>query len=113
MRYIRTKKIVHNVCDTIVKDDKIIKEIVQQVCKKNIYCSMVLNRNGLTLSFPKTRIVDTSDNGFQYITFRDVASVKDTSTYENIKELKVESEIIKKEENNPTQDELFLTLDFN
>ena len=95
MRYIRIQKLVKRVCDEDVSDLKIIAELLRTVKEKELFCSIVLEKNYYINYHPKVRIISVSDKKFAYRCFSNKATMKDETEIEYLKELKVETEIEK------------------
>jgi len=114
MRYIRVKKITQKLCDTIVNEQPAVKEILTQIMARNLYCSMIVEGKSQYCVLDKVRILDVLSDGFKYASFRGNISVKDSCKYESLRELKVESEVMKEVTSvDEPQDDRWSLLDLN
>ena len=109
MRYIRIQKVVKTICNDDVKDLNVIKNLLEQLKNKELFCSITLGSEHQ--NFPKTRIFEIKEQCFGYRSFFDGATIVDYAEYKNIKELKIET-TIEKMTNINDQDSRWNLLDF-
>ena len=96
MRYTRIQKVVKTFCDDSVNDVNIIKQILQTIHDKNLFCSFIFNIDSYTTSsHSKVQVLSVMDDYFSFRSFRGKATMTDSVKYDDLVEIKLETEIPK------------------
>ena len=80
-------------CDENIEDVEIIKKILEKIKEKQIFCSLIFESNFYVRSYPKVRILEVNDNEFGFRSFVNNACMRDSLQYDQLKELRIETEI--------------------
>ena len=95
MKYIRIQKVVKKICDDNVTDLETIQLILQTIKDKQLFCSFVAEINYNIIYCTKARILSLDGDYFHYRAFNNKATVKDRARFDELREVKVETEIEK------------------
>jgi len=82
-------------CDEEVKDILVIKEIFKFINKKQLFCTVVIERDYSIIVYDKIRILEITEHGCKFRSFINKATLVDTFNFDTVKELRLETEIEK------------------
>jgi len=95
MKYIRIQKVVQKFYDDDIDDIETIKAILNSIMDRKLYCSVTVQESYHINYLSKVRILKVCDASFDFRVFQEWVTLKDSARYEDLKELKVETEIDK------------------
>jgi len=92
MKYTRIQRVVRKIYDDNISDIDTIKSILEGIKKKQLFCSLTIDVDFQIVFHKKVRILEINEQSFKYRAFSGHAMVKDSLEYENLKEVRLETE---------------------